>query len=92
MSTNTDETYNGWKNRETWAAHLWLSNDESLYNATAALARTAGDPRLAACRVEQWVRDCLEAKTDELDGMITDLVTCALARVNWDDVAAAFLE
>lgn len=29
---STDETYEGWKNRETWAFNLHWSNDEGLYN------------------------------------------------------------
>ena len=27
-----DDTYNGWANRETWAAALYLGNDQGLYN------------------------------------------------------------
>lgn len=29
-TTNSDE-YNGWTNRETWAANLWVSNDKGFY-------------------------------------------------------------
>lgn len=34
-----DDTYNGWKNRETWAAALHLSNDQGLYNWATELVR-----------------------------------------------------
>lgn len=30
----TDDTYNGWTNRETWAVNLHLSNDQGLYELT----------------------------------------------------------
>lgn len=34
----TDDTYNGWANRETWAFNLHLSNDEGLWNHVLDMA------------------------------------------------------
>jgi hypothetical protein len=40
MTANPDE-YNGWANRETWAAVTWLTNTPELYDATLAVVRLA---------------------------------------------------
>ena len=40
---HAEHTYNGWANRETWAAYLWLTSDEGNYQAALAVART-GEP------------------------------------------------
>lgn len=34
-------SYNGWKNYETWNASLWLQNDETMYNLACQYVKTA---------------------------------------------------
>lgn len=48
MNPPTDETYNGWTNRETWAVALWVDNDEGLYNARRCVGHDAAD-------LQQWI-------------------------------------
>lgn len=43
--TGNPDEYNGWRNRETWAANLWISNTERMYDharSAALRARAAG--------------------------------------------------
>jgi len=47
-TTNPDE-YNGWKNFETWALNLWLSNDQGMYLATQEIAGDATDGYVSSC-------------------------------------------
>ena len=32
MASDTDTTYNGWKNRETWSVALTIGNNEPVYH------------------------------------------------------------
>lgn len=37
----TEQTYNGWKNYETWNVTLWLQNDEAMYKLACQYVKTA---------------------------------------------------
>lgn len=107
MSAATTETerYNGWKNYPTWNVHLWLSNDEPLYRE--ALERTSAIHAETESRSEYWsleeshrfaTADMLKTwVTDELAPDLgatfaADLLGYALALVDWDEIARAWLE
>ena len=38
-----EQTYNGWKNYETWNVTLWIQNDEGLYNLACSFAKLANN-------------------------------------------------
>ena len=100
--------YNGWTNYETWAANLWLTNDEGSDSywreqAQTVYDRTHGDAhdRLgdAQTALAGELKAYHEENADELGlfdgktmGVFSDLLSAALDEVDWYEIAGAFLE
>lgn len=103
-----DETYNGWSNYETWAAHLWLTNEQGSYaywrSEAGRQLREADDAEQVAKGIwtvqqaarfrlaEQLKEEHLENAPEQDPSVYSDLLTAALDEVDWSEVAAALLE
>jgi hypothetical protein len=81
--------YNGWANKETWLVHLWLTNDQACDAAWRAVAAEIGEPY----RLSAVLRGELEDGATDLQqtGLYADLLTTALRRVDWEEVARHLL-
>lgn len=85
MYETTVATNNGWSNRETWLACLWLSNDAS-GQALLTEARHIGTELYdQADWLEQQLREQLDDEIDEAC-LWQDLLHTAFERVNWFEI------
>ena len=77
----TREEHNGWTNRETWAAHLWITNEESLY--VSALHANTG------LLLKEYMEELLSLRqeSETLQTMFDDIGS--LWRVNWKEIHEA---
>lgn len=96
MRNMDQEKYNGWSNRETWLAKLWIDNDRDTHFFWRDVARALkrDEPADTACSL---LAQKLEDAFDELmpqhnHGMFADLLTTAIARVNWHEIAQLMLD
>lgn len=63
----SDETYNGWTNRETWAANLHVDNDEYLHNQVQEFVTDSREDE------DQDTRDWIAEVADKIEEEITNL-------------------
>lgn len=101
MST-CDETYNGWRNVETWRVQLHLANDEQTARVVAAVAGEFALPWLAepVTGMAEWLRTFVttrvtpdpETDRDNWAQFSCDVVEAALARVDWGQIAGHWLQ
>ena len=74
------ETYNGWKNRTTWALNLWLNNDYDVYNHARIAAQ---NDRLEKFVRDEWAFFPTIMRTD---------VGADLSMIDWEAITAGFCE
>lgn len=88
MTHDTLPEYGGWRNYPTWAVRLWLANEEGPYNRARLIASSG----IAANRdmgMQDFVEELLLG--DEAPATLgTDLLTWALAYVDWPAVSESF--
>ncbi len=102
------ESYNGWTNYETWAVHLWLTNEQGSYFYWQEQARSHIEDAPGSQQVrggiwteEQAARFGLADQfREELEdgqpiqgaSVYSDLLSSVLDDVNWSEIAQAFID
>jgi hypothetical protein len=104
---NTDR-YNGWENRETWAAFLWITNELRTYNHFKNLAKD-GEVDVVASALSKYFDDANAVLAENLGAREQEFASVtphipishlyfmlsdvgSLWRVNWSEVANAICE
>ena len=82
MTTATDG-YNGWSNRETWNANLWMTNEEPIYKLIGTIAKTSRSVSELANSMKGFLLIIWEAGTPDGDSLLP---------VNWVEIAEAWAE
>lgn len=75
-----ENTYNGWTNYCTWAAALWLDNEETTYKYFRGLA--------AEIKEEEADENAPELSAS----MYSDLLGFAMQEINYYEIASNILE
>lgn len=104
---STDHTYNGWTNFETWAAALYIDNEEWSYRFARNLAREhAENPSFIgevdvtrgalADEIKDWAEITYLDPTTECAAcsasLATDLLRAAWSEIDWHEIAGNWLD
>ena len=99
-----EKNYNGWTNYETWLVKLWMDNSEyweeearsCMDDACPKEADAASLRNEARHDLAERIKESHESYVDEVmprpAGFLNDLVNAALSEVNWDEIAAHYVD
>ena len=83
--SSTATNYNGWGNRETWLASLWLNNDERSYNLLIRAMKARESEFEQAEWLQSRLHDQLVCEQGEAS-LWADLLATAFHRIDWLEV------
>jgi hypothetical protein len=82
-----DTTYNGWSNRETWLASLWLTNDEPSYRLLLRAMKAGRTDIVCSEWLAERVHEQLNWYLGSQEASIwSDMLCTAFDRVDWVEV------
>ena len=88
-----ENTYNGWTNYCTWAAALWLDNEETTYKYFRGLAAEIKQEEARKYQLESAIKEFIEENAPELSAsMYSDLLGFAMQEINYYKIASNILE
>jgi hypothetical protein len=98
MSNNTT-SYDAWTNEETWLTHKWLTEDKvsrrHWRERTSTLVGKDEGPAAVNHAIHQLASEIREAVESECRSYVAvlsdDLLSCALARVVWREIAKVII-
>ena len=94
-----DDTYNGWKNKETWLVNIWLSNDYDLYKHYVSTLTEIVEKQSNVLYTHRLVVEELKEIVHEIyrdehreSGLIDDLIETSLNNVDWSRLAEHYID
>ena len=95
---SNENTYQGWKNRETWFLSLWFNNNRGLYNAVLEIneysKRHGHDIDQARENIVNFFKGYMKGdldKIEEVSPLIRNMI-CFDNTIDYESVADGFLE
>jgi hypothetical protein len=77
-------SYNGWTNKETWLVNLWIGDSLSMDQESGF--------EVTADYIEQLVDDMVCESMSSHNGLIADLLNCALGEIDYHEIAEHYDE
>jgi hypothetical protein len=83
-------SYNGWRNYETWVAALYLGGED--WRNFVEDEEITEDEKVEM--LAEYLKDYIEEEADMagLTGLLNDLLTRAISKIDFTELATAFLD
>lgn len=87
-----EKGYNGWKNYETWAVNLWLTNDQGSQEMIDEMTARAAKSKSPKNELADALKSTIQEDTPELPGMYADLLGAAISEIDFWELSETYLK